>query len=53
MHELILKNLGCPDAILGVSVFGDLAPDEFGAFDLAFITVGKTEIPFHSVTELS
>jgi hypothetical protein len=31
----------CPssDAVMGVSTFGNLAPDAFGAFDRAFVTM--------------
>ncbi len=28
-----------PDSILGVSLFADIAPDQFGRFNLAFITL--------------
>ncbi len=27
------------DAIMGVNFFGDVAPDDFGSYDLAFVTV--------------
>ncbi len=26
------------DAIMGVNFYGEIAPDEFGAYDLAFVT---------------
>ena len=27
------------DAIMGVNFFGEIAPDDFGSYDLAFVTV--------------
>jgi hypothetical protein len=27
------------DAIMGVNFFGDIAPDDFGSYDLAFVTI--------------
>ena len=29
----------CADAIMGVNFFGEIAPDDFGSYDLAFVTV--------------
>jgi hypothetical protein len=36
---VIALSTPAPDAILGVNLYGDIAPDDFGSYDRAFVTV--------------
>jgi hypothetical protein len=38
-HVTAMVSRLCADAIMGVNFFGDVAPDDFGSYDLAFVTV--------------
>ena len=41
------------DAIMGVNFFGEIAPDDFGSYDLAFVTVFSMTAGNYWVTNVS